>query len=167
MASFLESMRSASRFDRVCSVSAAGNGYIVAPMNASRVCAGARGIAIYPFKGREVTAHWEVRQNAVWRHGRAFFRCSRCSRLCTRLYLPLPESSLACRRCFGLTYASRTLSNYKASLWGRGMFARMFGTSQRDWAYQATADRRRERWEASLERWKERRDARKDIGRTP
>ena len=28
----------------------------------------------------EVTAGWEVRQNAVWRRGRVFFRCPRCTR---------------------------------------------------------------------------------------
>src|SRR5262245_39142642 len=40
------------------------------------------------------------------------------------------------RRCWGRTYPSRTLQNYKDSPWGRGMFARLFGTTQRDWAFQ-------------------------------
>jgi hypothetical protein len=81
---------------------------------------------------RSLTANWEIRQNAVWQRGRVFLRCSRCRLLCTRLYMPLEESWLACRRCWGLTYASRTLQNYKDSLWGRGAIARMFGTSQRE-----------------------------------
>lgn len=118
---------------------------------------GAHGTASYTLEGRTFTASWEVRQNAVWRRGRVFLRCSRCERRCTRLYLPLATSWLACRRCWGLTYASRTLYNYKDSLWGRGRIARMFGTSQRQWAYQWTADRQ-QKWRArSRERWAHRR----------
>ena len=62
-------------------------------------------------------------------------RCPQCSLRCTRLYLPLNDSWLACRRCWGRTFPSRTLQNYKDSPWGRGMFARLFGTTQRDWAF--------------------------------
>ena len=125
--------------------------------NAAAVRPGAQGRATYTIKGREVTATWEVRQNAVWRAGRVFLRCARCCRRCTRLYLPLADSWLACRRCWGLTYASRTLQNYKNSLWGRGSIARMFGTSQRDWAYLATDEKRISAIEQSRQRWSERR----------
>jgi hypothetical protein len=126
--------------------------------NAAGVRAGARGTATYQLEGRgDVTASWEIRQNAVWRRGRVFLSCPRCCQRCTRLYLPLAHSWLACRRCWGLTYASRTLQNYKDSLWGRGDFARVFGTSQRDWAYQMTDDSRRERRRKAYDRWEVRR----------
>ena len=125
--------------------------------DASRVRPGARGTTTYTAEGREFTASWEVRQNAVWRRGRVFLRCRRCSLLCTRLYLLLSDSWPTCRRCWGLTYTSRTLQNYKDSLWGRGHLAQMFGTSQRDWAVLATYEKRRERLEASRERWAKRR----------
>ena len=124
----------------------------------SKVRPGASGTATLTVEGRRHTAKWEVRQNAVWRFGRVFLKCPRCDGRCTRLYLPLETSWLACRRCWGLSYVSRQLSNYRDSLWGRGMFARMFGTTQRDWAYQRTSDRRMERRRASSERWRLRRD---------
>jgi hypothetical protein len=57
-------------------------------------------------------------------------------------YMPLEDSWLACRRCWGLSYASRALLNYKIQSGGRGKFARMFGTSQREWAFQITCERR-------------------------
>jgi hypothetical protein len=60
--------------------------------------------------------------------GRLFLTCPRCQRPCTRLYVPLPSSWLACRGCWGLTYSSRTLLNYKDSPWGRGAFVSVFGT---------------------------------------
>lgn len=125
--------------------------------DASTVRPGAKGTSTYTLEGREFIAAWEVRQNAVWRQGRVFLRCPRCELACTRLYIPLKDSWLACRRCWGLTYASRTLQNYKDSLWGRGLIARMFGTSQRDWAFDATDQRRAERRQHSENRWKVRR----------
>lgn len=125
--------------------------------DASLVGPGAKGTSTYTVEGREFAASWEVRKNAVWRQGRVFLRCALCSLACTRLYIPLPDSRLACRRCWGLTYGSRTLNNYKASLWGRGAIARMFGTSQRDWAFEATDRRRAERRLSSRERWNIRR----------
>lgn len=125
--------------------------------DASGVRPGERGATTYTLGGREVTASWEVRQNAVWRRGRVFLRCPKCDQRCTRLYLPRRDSWLACRRCWGLTYPSQTLKNYKDSLVGRGRFARMFGTSQRDWAFLMTHDKRIERREASRERWAKRR----------
>jgi len=121
--------------------------------NAAAVKPGAKGTATYTVGKRALTANWEIRPNAVWRRGRVFLRCSQCRLLCTRLYMPLAESWLACRRCWGLTYASRTLQNYKDSLWGRGAIARMFGTSQRDWAFLATWEKRKQHRETSRERW--------------
>lgn len=125
--------------------------------NASRVHPGARGTVSYRLEDRDVTASWVIRANAVWQRGRVFLLCPRCVRRCTRLYLPLEDSSLACLRCWGLTYSSRTLLNYKNSQWGRGQFAKLFGTSQRDWAFLSTGDNRRARREASRNRWAERR----------
>ena len=60
--------------------------------DASRVRPGARGMSTYTVEGREITASWEVRQNAVWRRGRVFLRCPKCDQRCTRLYLPLCDS---------------------------------------------------------------------------
>ena len=125
--------------------------------DARRVRPGAHGSAIYAINKREFTFRWEVRQNAVWRRGRVFLRCPRCSLRCTRLYIPLEDSWAACRHCWGLTYASRTLQNYKDSVWGRGRFATMFGISQRDWAYEMTDEKRRRQGERSKERWTARR----------
>lgn len=117
---------------------------------------GSFGHATFTVGNQTHSADWEVRRNAVWRRGRVFLNCRRCGKRCTRLYLPLADSSLACRRCWGLTYVSRTLYNYKESLWGRGSIARMFGTTQREWALQWTAERRKESQEASRRRWAER-----------
>ena len=119
----------------------------------------ARGSATFHIGDREVTVAWELRANAVWTHGRLFLKCPRCTGCCTRLYLPLSHSAIACRSCWGLTYNSRTLSNYKDSLWGRGSLARMFATSQRDWAYLTTDEARKARREASRERWRRRRES--------
>jgi len=44
----------------------------------------------------------------------------------------------------GPTYTSRTLQNYKDSLWGRGEITRMIGVSQRDRAYQRTDESRKD-----------------------
>ena len=100
--------------------------------DASSVRPGAKGEATYTLEGRDdVSVTWEIQRNEVWRWGRVFWACRRCGRRCTRLYLPLENSEPACHRCWSLTYASRTLQSYENTLWGRGMFARMFGTWQR------------------------------------
>ena len=121
------------------------------------VVPGARGTVGTTFGPRQFTVSWEVRGNAVWRCGRVFLRCPRCAGRCTRLYVPTPETWLACRTCWGLTYASRTLRNYKDSLWGRGKFARMIGTSQREWAFELTNEDRDRRLDCSRQRWEDRR----------
>lgn len=118
---------------------------------------GSQGTVTYRLQGRLKTVSWEVRPNAVWKFGRVFFCCPRCSRRCARLYLPLPECDLACRRCYGLSYASKTLQNYKDSIWGRSRLAKMFQTTQRDWAYESTDERRKNRKNASSERRRKRR----------
>ncbi len=81
-----------------------------------------------------------------WRLGRAFFRCSRCHRLATRLYLPLADSWPACRRCWGLTYASRR-ANYNVTgfLWMLGSFAAAETVSARERRREAAAARYAER----------------------
>jgi hypothetical protein len=123
----------------------------------ARVAPGARGSAVLSIKGREFGLTFEVRQNAVWRAGRVFLVCPRCSRRCTRLYVPTETAWLACRRCWGLTYLSRTQHNYKDSQWGRGQFARVFGITQRAWSYGLTDEARQTRREASRRRWAARR----------
>jgi hypothetical protein len=125
--------------------------------DAARLGPGSHGSGTVTFEGRQHTARWEVRSNAVWRRGRVFLVCPRCSHRRTRLYLPRADSWLACRTCWGLTYASRTLLNYKESPWGRGKFAGLFGTSQWDWALMTTNEKRRTRLEASQKRWRDRR----------
>jgi hypothetical protein len=100
-----------------------------------------------------------VRSHAVWRHGRLFLRCPWCGARCTRLYLPDPRSAgPACRRCLGLTYASRATRTYRDTLWGRGRLAAcLFDTTQREWAYMKTDRARERRAEACAERWAYRR----------
>lgn len=117
---------------------------------------GSHGLATYRLHGRMRTVNWEVRPNAVWRFGRVFFRCPHCSQRCSRLYLPLPECEFRCRKCYGLSYASQTLQNYKDSIWGRGPFAVIFGTTQRDWSYMHTDERRKARQAATIDRWRKR-----------
>ena len=64
---------------------------------------------------RRIPLRVEVRANRVWRTGRLFFVCP-CGRRCTRLYVPvMSQCASACRRCWGLTYSTRTSRNYKDS----------------------------------------------------
>ncbi len=126
--------------------------------DAAAVRPGASGEFSGSLSGRKFSATFEIRDNAVWRQGRIFLRCSLCGGRCTRLYMPLPDSWLACRRCWGLTYSSRTLQNYKDSLFGRGAFARMLAVSQRDWALLATHEKRKLRRNRSRENWAKRRN---------
>jgi hypothetical protein len=119
---------------------------------------GAKGVSTCALaNGYQVTASWEVRANAVWRRGRLFLRCPSCGRRCTRLYVPKENAGLACRTCWGLTYDSRTRQNYKDSLYGHGQLATLLGTTQRDLAFETTAERRAERRAQSRERWARRR----------
>ena len=85
---------------------------------------------------------WEIEaepiSNAVWRNGRLFLRCPGCGLRATRLYVPLRGLEPRCRRCWGLSCASRSWS-YKAVGW----FA-FLGPI----AYATTEERRRRRREA-------------------
>jgi len=119
------------------------------------VAAGGHGDVIWTPGGRSFTVDFEIRANRVWRHGRMFLQCPRCSRRATRLYVPTVTAWAACRRCWGLTYQSRTQNNYKDG--GGGVFG-LVGMGHRFMARIQTAHARERRREASLERWAERRD---------
>jgi hypothetical protein len=74
---------------------------------------------------RADTVDWEIRPNAVWRYGRVFLKCPRCSRTCTRLYVPTEAAWPACRRCWGLTYRSTQERNYELNR-GRSRYGQLF-----------------------------------------
>jgi len=65
----------------------------------------------FPDASRRIRA--ELRSHPIWRHGRLFYRCSRCGRRCTRLYVPCPGDQVACRICHRLTYFTQQAHNYK------------------------------------------------------
>jgi hypothetical protein len=101
--------------------------------------------------GREpIRVDWELRANAVWRFGRAFLTCPKCSRPATRIYVPTVDASAACRRCWGLTYESRR-ENYKRS-------GSVLGMSHRVHAHLFTWSARETRAAAAAERYAERRE---------
>jgi hypothetical protein len=116
------------------------------------------GVSMKP--GARATASWrphnsgpkwmislEVLPNAVWRHGRLFFKCPRCGNRATRLYVPLEGVEPRCRRCWGLSYESQSWS-YKPT----GLLGRWLGPI----AYATTLERRRQRRRASRARYAER-----------
>jgi hypothetical protein len=74
------------------------------------------GTLVHTYAGRELATSWWRTENVVWRYGRVFLVCPRCREQRTRLYVPVAGASVACRSCWGLTYASRTRYNYKSSL---------------------------------------------------
>jgi hypothetical protein len=90
----------------------------------------------------------EVLPNAVWRRGRLFLLCPHCGHRATRLYVPVADLQPRCRSCWGLNYGSQSWS-YKPV----GIFGRSLGPI----AYATTAERRRNRRRAALERYKARR----------
>jgi hypothetical protein len=93
-----------------------------------------------------------VLPNAVWRCGRLFLVCAGCDRRCTRLYWPAASfPHLACMRCFGLTFASRTQRNYKSKR------VDWFGWTHRDRAFFEAHDERDRRARASIARQEARR----------
>jgi hypothetical protein len=83
---------------------------------------------------RQRSAQWEVRSNArpEPREGVLGVPAGR-----EAMHTPVRSS--------GLSYTSRGLLNYKASQWGRGMVAALFGTSQRDWPMETTLRSRESR----------------------
>ncbi len=95
-------------------------------------------------KDRQWEIEAEVRPNAVWRAGRLFLRCPRCSRRATRVYIPAVTADPRCRRCWGLNYSSQSWS-YKPT----GVFGRLLGPL----AYATTFERRTQRKAASVARW--------------
>ena len=79
----------------------------------------------------------------------------RAARGCT---CPTPRGGPACRRCWGLTYASRATRTYRDTPGGRGREAWMlFNTTQREWPYGETDRAWEARAEACAERWAYRR----------
>lgn len=90
----------------------------------------------------------EAVPNAVWRRGRLFLRCPRCSGRVTRLYIPKAGLQPGCRRCWQLNYWSQSWS-YKAC----GAFGALFGPV----AYVTTDSRRDERQRAARVRYEQRR----------
>ena len=90
----------------------------------------------------------EVLANAVWRRGRLFFRCARCERRATRLYVPVVGAEPRCRRCWGLGYESQSWSYCATGFWGR-----LMGPL----AHATTFERRKERRQASRARYAARR----------
>lgn len=91
---------------------------------------------------------WETRRNHLWRFGRVFLGCPRCSRRVTSLYMPRVQSAFACRQCWGLSYRSRQ-NSYRRTGWS-AIFGTL-GASQTRFA-------REERQEAGRRRRKERRE---------
>jgi hypothetical protein len=81
---------------------------------------------------------WRVRPNCIWKYGRVFLVCGTCGRLATRLYVPTPAASAACRTCWGLTFESRTLYNYKDV----GVLKEELGLTARNLAWLDTSRRR-------------------------
>jgi hypothetical protein len=60
----------------------------------------------------------ELVPNRIWRIGRLFLLCPRCSRRATRLYVPLSGDEPKCRCCWGLNYESQSWS-YHGDWWQR------------------------------------------------
>jgi hypothetical protein len=75
------------------------------------------------------------------------------------LYVPTETAWLACRRCWGLTYQSRTQNNYKDSTACAGL-----SFSHRSIAQMQTSHERERRHAACVERWAERRKLLKRTG---
>jgi hypothetical protein len=100
----------------------------------------------------DVGASWniktEVLANAVWRCGRLFLRCRHCDRRATKLYVPTSELEPRCRRCWGLSYESRSWNYREPS--GLGQELRLV-------AYATTLEGRSERRRAALTRYDARR----------
>ena len=65
------------------------------------VMQGASGSLDLSISGRPHVVAWEIRPNALWRRGRVFLQCDRCSRRCTRLYLPRIDLNPACPNVLG------------------------------------------------------------------
>jgi len=114
---------------------------------------GTAGRLASPFQGRLLAADWMVVLNRLWAHGRVFLRCSRCGHRVTRLYLVTLESArLECRRCLGLTYWSRTHSEYRRR---GGWLDTALGVTPADWARLHGSEERRAAKAAARVRYQE------------
>lgn len=116
---------------------------------------GGRGQAFVTVAGRSLAADWTAVANRLWVYGRVFLRCPRCGDRVARLYLPtLRSPGLECRRCWGLTYHSRTHGNYHR--YGGGLLA-AFGCSPAEWERDGTRERRQAAKASARVRYQERR----------
>lgn len=117
--------------------------------NGSTFGPGARATLTWTPNGSAVswTVEVEIVANAVWRRGRLFLRCRHCRRRATRLYVPVADVEPRCRRCWGLSYETRSWS-YKAT----GLLAALGPL-----AYVTTDARREKRREAARARYAVRR----------
>lgn len=123
----------------------------------------ARGEGLFTLStGSSYQVGWEIRANHIWRCGRVFLCCPRCGRRATRLYVPCAGASCECRQCWGLTYASRTLTSYKRE---GGFLFRFTGVCPSDWAKLTTLERRTERRREALKKYAERRKALRNPSR--
>lgn len=116
---------------------------------------GWRGQVQMSVSGRSFMLRAEVRSNAIWRAGRVFYLCPRCSRRCSRLYLPTKDATVVwCRLCWGLSYESRQRS-YKDDFVPGGA---LFGLTYRMCASNQTELEKVERSRMSRERQQRRRN---------
>ena len=83
------------------------------------IAVGRRRTAVVKIEEGESVVTVECRENRLWKHGRLFFRCPQCDARVSRLYLPQPQSDPRCRRCWGLNYASQSLSYHVPALFWR------------------------------------------------
>jgi hypothetical protein len=67
-----------------------------------------RGTVTWRASGHAHVVAWCVRRNLLWRHGRVFLLCPRCAARVARVYVPVESAAAACRRCWGLSYATRS-----------------------------------------------------------
>jgi hypothetical protein len=108
--------------------------------------------------GPQARVSVEVRGNRLWRLGRFFFRCSKCNRLATRLYVPRVDwiGSPWCRRCWGLNHRSQS-NCYKPT----GFLGGILGSFYQASTYEHRIERRR----AARERYHPRRELLSAIAR--
>jgi hypothetical protein len=67
-----------------------------------------RGTVTWRVSSNAHVVAWCVRRNLLWRHGRVFLLCPRCAARVARVYVPVESAAAACRRCWGLSYVSRS-----------------------------------------------------------
>src|SRR4051794_25781414 len=106
------------RVDECWAILTAEDAYTRLLTDRGAIQVGGRGTVTYALNGRAVVVRFEIGANAVWRYGRVFLRCPRCSGRVARVYLPRSDAPPGCRACWGLTYRSR-MADYKL----RGPFA--------------------------------------------